>query len=351
MQLFLGRSYVKNHVEYVVPFILGSGSFGNVFLCHVKEKSMASLEAKVDLVVTRYSWEELPTVAIKFMKNPSGTSPEKNVVFALKEVEMYMEIRQFKKSTGRTCENIVLFYDYFHSITAVSIGLVLEYFPHDDYGTYILNLDVDEVHHYMGGLLKALDYLHSIPNSIVHGDIKPGNCLYQRRRKLLKLCDFGLALSSADVSGCIVECPSATAFLSQGRNQGDSPLLATYGFRSFEALLSCRHHSPRVDVWAAGCIFFMILHMNLLIWSPKTEVLIAHLRKTRSYPKVTRSDENILCLAQIMARYGEYQVKKAVEAIGYPWYGKQQKQGYYEPSMSDKVKKARRTWLRKTRIP
>ena len=43
----------------------------------------------------------------------------------------------------------------------------------------------------MGGLLRALAYVHS--HGIIHRDVKPANFLFDRRRRQFALVDFGLA--------------------------------------------------------------------------------------------------------------------------------------------------------------
>lgn len=55
----------------------------------------------------------------------------------------------------------------------------------------IRTMDHVEARAYMRNLFKALAHIHSL--GIIHRDIKPANFLYDRKKKLFKLVDFGLA--------------------------------------------------------------------------------------------------------------------------------------------------------------
>ena len=44
---------------------------------------------------------------------------------------------------------------------------------------------------YMRNLLRALAHVHKL--GIIHRDIKPANFLYDRKNKIFRLVDFGLA--------------------------------------------------------------------------------------------------------------------------------------------------------------
>ena len=48
----------------------------------------------------------------------------------------------------------------------------------------------------MGGLLRALAYVHS--HGIIHRDVKPANFLFDRRHRKFALVDFGLAQGRTD---------------------------------------------------------------------------------------------------------------------------------------------------------
>src|SRR5438105_14242869 len=93
--------------------------------------------------------------------------------------------------------------DYF--INDVGQFLVMEYIGGDDFGTIIEKrqqkiapigeakpFEVGEVVHWAEQLLDALDYLHTLPEPLIHRDIKPQNLKLAARNQIILLA-FGLA--------------------------------------------------------------------------------------------------------------------------------------------------------------
>ncbi|CAG7826117.1 unnamed protein product [Allacma fusca] len=85
-------------------------------------------------------------------------------------------------------------------------------------------------------LMRALRHLHK--HGIFHRDVKPENILL--KNDLLKLGDLG------SVRG-LYSRPPYTEYIS------------TRWYRSPECLLTCGYYSFKMDVWAAGCVFYEIL--------------------------------------------------------------------------------------------
>lgn len=85
-------------------------------------------------------------------------------------------------------------------------------------------------------LLKALKYLHSA--GLLHRDIKPSNILLNSDCHI-KLCDFGLCRSVAEVAG---PAPVLTDYV------------ATRWYRAPEILIGSTRYTVGVDMWAVGCI-------------------------------------------------------------------------------------------------
>jgi len=85
-------------------------------------------------------------------------------------------------------------------------------------------------------LLKALKYLHSA--DLLHRDIKPSNLLLNSDCHV-KVCDFGLCRSVAEVAG---PAPVLTDYV------------ATRWYRAPEILLGGTKYTRGVDLWAVGCI-------------------------------------------------------------------------------------------------
>ena len=108
-------------------------------------------------------------------------------------------------------------------------------------------------------LLKALKYLHSA--GLLHRDIKPSNILLNSDCHI-KLCDFGLCRSVAEVAG---PAPVLTDYV------------ATRWYRAPEILIGSTRYTVGVDMWAVGCIVgiemcsyilvFMHVHTHTYIFS------------------------------------------------------------------------------------
>ncbi|ENN72163.1 hypothetical protein D910_08473 [Dendroctonus ponderosae] len=103
---------------------------------------------------------------------------------------------------------------------------------------------------YLYQVLRGLEHLHR--NGMFHRDVKPENILIKfpsidgtslqrlRRCEIIKLADLGAMRGFYSV-------PPYTEYIS------------TRWYRSPECLLSNGHYGPKMDVWAAGCVFFEML--------------------------------------------------------------------------------------------
>ncbi len=69
-------------------------------------------------------------------------------------------------------------------------------------------LTVEQTPELAGSLASALDYTHTLPERVVHCDLKPGNIL--RVGNVWKLCDFGIARVLHGTGGHLTETTSGT---------------------------------------------------------------------------------------------------------------------------------------------
>nr|CAH7723022.1 unnamed protein product [Callosobruchus chinensis] len=90
---------------------------------------------------------------------------------------------------------------------------------------------------YLYQLLRGLEHLHK--HGLFHRDVKPENILI-KFPEIIKLADLG------SVRG-IFSRPPYTEYIS------------TRWYRSPECLLTVGHYGSKMDVWAAGCVFYEML--------------------------------------------------------------------------------------------
>jgi len=86
-------------------------------------------------------------------------------------------------------------------------------------------------------ILRGLKYVHTA--KVLHRDLKPSNLLLNANCDL-KICDFGLARTSAE-KGLMTE------------------YVVTRWYRAPELLLSCEDYTSAIDIWSIGCILAEIL--------------------------------------------------------------------------------------------
>lgn len=86
-------------------------------------------------------------------------------------------------------------------------------------------------------ILRGLKYVHSA--NVLHRDLKPSNLLLNASCDL-KICDFGLARTSAEKN-----------FMTE--------YVVTRWYRAPELLLSCESYTAAIDVWSVGCIMAELL--------------------------------------------------------------------------------------------
>ncbi|RCI07133.1 hypothetical protein CU098_003737, partial [Rhizopus stolonifer] len=139
-----------------------------------------------------------------------------------------------------------------------------------------------DLKHYISELFTGLKHVHE--KGIIHRDIKPGNFLYNKKRKEGYIGDFGLAqkFTVNDIQTSNAKNGSKRKLKTNGQNRRDGYLKhdprkpihvdrsGTKSFRAPEIYL----HSPRqttvaMDIWAVGVILLSFLANVFPIFNPK----------------------------------------------------------------------------------
>ena len=144
-------------------------------------------------------------------------------------------------------------------------ALVLEYIESGSLDRQIKNRRIQknfpvfeewEASHIISQLCSAVRYLHEV-HKIAHCDIKPGNVLYDRQRRRVKLADFGLAWGPRQFESVAKEssAQSAELILSSNACKGTLDYMAPEQVSGEINKESLR----KVDVWSIGVCAYELL--------------------------------------------------------------------------------------------
>ncbi|CAE6347256.1 unnamed protein product [Rhizoctonia solani] len=125
-------------------------------------------------------------------------------------------------------------------------GIVLEYCPYGDLTHYkglIVPYEKDN-QRYLREISQGLEYLHSLPSVLTHGDLTPDNILVDGQGTLkLSIISFARVATSLPENSQVAVRP-------------ESPISVRYA--SPDLLIDNTRTSPESDMWSFGCVAFWI---------------------------------------------------------------------------------------------
>jgi casein kinase II subunit alpha len=127
--------------------------------------------------------------------------------------------------------NIVELLDIVHNPRTGQFSFVFEYIDEMDYHDLYGTITPEEAPFYLYQLMRALQYAHE--HGIIHRDVKPLNISYDRRRRKLRLIDWGLA-----------------DFYRPGQRYGIH--VASRNFKPIELLVDYQCYDYSLDIWSFG---------------------------------------------------------------------------------------------------
>jgi len=156
----------------------------------------------------------------------------------------FREIMFLQELSGH--ENIVHLINVLKADNDRDIYIVTDYMESDLHAVIRANI-LEDIHkqYIVYQMLRCLKYMHT--GQMLHRDIKPSNILLNSDC-LVKVCDFGLARTAAQLNNDTGNAPVLTDYV------------ATRWYRAPEILLGSTSYTYGVDIWAVGCILGELLN-------------------------------------------------------------------------------------------
>lgn len=198
-------------------------------------------------------WEILGNISsgsfsvVKLVRNIADFTVAAMKIIDLKEVDSDNErkhiIREINILNKLTHRNIIELIEVY--VVNDKVYIIMELAEGGELFDYVLEkdkLDQKEARHFFRQLITAVEYCHA--NFVVHRDLKLENVLLDRKRRVIKLIDFGL--SNYMKSGYLLST-------SCGSRQYVAP----------EVLKDGGYVGPASDIWSMGIILFGMVQGRL----------------------------------------------------------------------------------------
>lgn len=202
----------ENVIKWHRGALIGSGSFGSVYLGMNKVSGML--------------------MAVKQVELPTGSSHneerKKSMLTALeREIDLLKELQH---------ENIVQYLD--SSMDSTYLNIFLEYVPGGSVAALLNNYGAFEealVRNFVRQILQGLNYLHE--REIIHRDIKGANILVDNKGGI-KISDFGISKKVAD----------------NILKNANRPSLQGSVFWMAPEVVKQTSYTRKADIWSLGCL-------------------------------------------------------------------------------------------------
>ncbi|CAE7108499.1 unnamed protein product [Rhizoctonia solani] len=268
----------KRSIKWIKGALIGSGSFGSVYL---------GMDAVQGLLM-----------AVKQVELPTGSSTneerKKSMLTALeREIELLKQLQH---------ENIVQYLD--SSIDTHHLNIFLEYVPGGSVATLLRNYGAFEeplARNWVRQILQGLNYLHE--REIIHRDIKGGNILVDNKGGI-KISDFGISKKVEDnLLGSRIHRPSL---------QGSVFWMAP-------EVVKQTSYTYKADIWSVGCLVVEML-TGQHPWAQLTQMQaifkIGSLARPTIPPDISPEAEDFLNKTFEL----DYNIRPtAAELLSHPW--------------------------------
>lgn len=209
-------------------------------------------------------------------------------VFATKQIEYRGSLLKNEYILGEIeClsklqhENIIRFVEFY--VNPKSVDLILEYAENGNLENYLRErfpLKGIFLRRFAVQILTAIDYCHSC--GVAHRDLTPSNVLVTANN-VIKLADFGLAVSSVTDKGQEVMCKD---------------YLGNIQYLAPEVLDEIPYNAILADLWSTGMLLFYLLFGNVLLKGTPEAVIckskeIASLICSYNSSSFARTEKNV----------------------------------------------------------